>query len=81
MSESGMRFKEMEGFLKTPMTHIPSHLTHELPMSSVTTSVMGVLKNPPISENLIPLTLIMICECQALLLAGSPILKETKAHF
>jgi hypothetical protein len=42
---------------------------------------MGVSRNPPISKNLIPLSIIMMCECPALLLAGSLILKETKAHY
>jgi hypothetical protein len=34
-------------------------------------SVIGVFKNLPISKNLIPLSVIMMCECPALL-AGSP---------
>jgi len=42
---------------------------------------MGVLKNPPTPKNLISLSGIMVCEWPALLLADSPILKETKAHF
>ena len=42
-------------------------------------NVMGVFKNPSISLNLIPLSVIMMCECPALLLVGSLILKETKA--
>ena len=43
--------------------------------------VMGIFKNPSISLSLIPLSVIMMCECPALLLAGSLILKETKALY
>ena len=43
--------------------------------------VMGVFKNPSVSSSLIPLSVIMMCECPALLLVGSLILKETKASY
>jgi len=45
------------------------------------TSVMGVFKNPSMNLSLIPLSVIMMCECPALLLVGSLILKETKALY
>jgi len=43
--------------------------------------VIGVFKNSPISKNLVPLSVIMMYKCPALLLAGSLILKETKAYY